>query len=128
MADKRQVIYESKMAEFAKRLAKAENKLLQEIGIGVSGQAIMLAPIDTGNLANSINYKVNAQAKAVTIGTPVEYGIYQELGTRKMSAKPYLAPAFAAMMPDIREKARKEYGEIDGPGDISVRYPDDPPS
>jgi HK97 gp10 family phage protein len=119
--------YESKLPQVVGKLKAAENRLLHSIGKAVEGQATDLAPVKTGNLANSINYRVSAQAHSVSIGTPVEYGIYQELGTRRMSAQPYLEPAFVAMLPDIRAKARKEYGEIDRPGELSVRLPNDNP-
>ena len=120
------VHYESKMADFKRRLDAAENKLLHAIGHGVGGQATLMAPVDTGNLANSIDYRTQDTAKevSVSIGTPVEYGIYQELGTSKMGAQPYLTPAFEAQMPAIKDMARKEYGEIEGPANVSVRQPE----
>ena len=37
--------------------------------------------VDTGNLKNSITHRVEAQESRVTIGTPVEYGVYHEVGT-----------------------------------------------
>jgi len=119
--------YESKIPALTAKLTAVENRLLHSIGIAVEGQASALAPVDTGNLRGSIDYRVNPQEVSVSVGTPVEYGIYQELGTRRMSAQPYLEPAFTAMLPDIRAKARKEYGEIDRPGELSVRLPNDNP-
>jgi HK97 gp10 family phage protein len=120
--------YESKLPQVVGKLKAAENRLLHSIGKAVEGQATDLAPVKTGNLANSIAYRVNPAEASVSIGTPVEYGIYQELGTRKMSAQPYLEPAFKAMLPGIRELARKEYGDIDGPSGLSVRLPDKQPT
>ena len=121
------VIYQSKLPAFIKRLDEAENKLLTKIGISVAGQATLIAPVDTGNLANSIDFDTDIPGKQVHIGTPVEYGIYQELGTRKMAAQPYLVPAMNAMMPQIKEMARKEFGAIEGPGQLTVRLPNDNP-
>jgi HK97 gp10 family phage protein len=114
----RQVIYESKIAGFTERLKQAEHKLLHAIGQAVAGQAVLLAPVDTGNLANSIDYRTEEtpQQAVVTIGTPVEYGIYQELGTYKMAAQPYLTPAINAQMDGIRRMAAAEYGAIDDGG------------
>ena len=39
--------------------------------------------IDTGNLRNSVTYKVDEKEPAVYIGTNVEYGKYIEFGTGK---------------------------------------------
>ena len=49
--------------------------------------------VDTGNLRNSVAYKV--EDKTMIVGTDVEYAPYIELGTCKMAARPYLEPAIA---------------------------------
>lgn len=73
--------------------------------------------VDTGNLRNSITYKVGEDS--MTVGTNVEYGIYNELGTgiyasggrqtpwayedingnwhltRGMKARPFIKPAIS---------------------------------
>lgn len=63
----------------AMRAATAE--ALEKVGIQAEEYAKKLAPVDTGRLRNSIAHKVDTRGKAVYIGTNVEYGIYQELGT-----------------------------------------------
>ena len=42
--------------------------------------------VDTGNLRNSITYKIDNGEPAVYIGTNVEYGKYIELGTGKYAS------------------------------------------
>jgi hypothetical protein len=37
----------------------------------------------------------------ILIGTPVDYGVYQERGTLRMRAHPYLAPAAVEVAPTI---------------------------
>jgi HK97 gp10 family phage protein len=68
-------------------------KALETAGILVEGLAKLLCPVDTHFLQGSITHDVNSEGDAVRIGTNVEYGIYQELGTVKMAAQPYLRPA-----------------------------------
>ena len=51
------------------------------------------APVDTGNLRNSITNEVEMSEKAAYIGTNVEYAPYVELGTSRSKAQPYLKPA-----------------------------------
>ncbi len=59
--------------------------------------ANQLAPVDTGALKASIFTKIlNGEATA-QVGPTVEYGIFQELGTHKMRAHPFLIPALEAI-------------------------------
>ena len=52
---------------------------LEKCGMTAEGYAKKLAPVDTGNLRNSISHKVSDDA--VYIGTNNEYAAYVELGT-----------------------------------------------
>ena len=67
----------------------------------VEGQAKALCPVDTGNLRNSITHEV--EKKEARVGTNVSYGIYQELGTSKMAAQPFLNPALEQNKGNIRK-------------------------
>lgn len=44
----------------------------------------------TGHLRRSVAWEVNASDRLVRIGTNLKYGLYLELGTRKMAARPWL--------------------------------------
>lgn len=57
----------------------------------VKGSARAKAPVDTGQLRSSISSQ--ASGFNCLVGTNVEYGIYQELGTYKMPPHPFLVPA-----------------------------------
>ena len=59
---------------------------LEIIGNKAADYAAGLAPVDTGNLKNSITSEVSMQEKAVYVGSDVEYAPYQEFGTYKMLA------------------------------------------
>lgn len=69
----------------------------------IEGDAKMLAPVDTGALRASISTTIDAGIDEVTaeVGPTVEYGIYQELGTSRMTAQPYLGPAFDRHTPNF---------------------------
>ncbi len=58
----------------------------------VEGQAKLKAPVDTGFLRNSIQV-LRVTDREALIGVGAEYGIYQEMGTRFMSARPFMRPA-----------------------------------
>lgn len=64
-------------------LQEAAERALEKCGLVEEGYAKRLAPVDTGNLRNSITHKVDPEEPAVYIGTNSEYGAYVELGTGK---------------------------------------------
>jgi HK97 gp10 family phage protein len=49
----------------------------------------------TGNLQASITSELDAEALRVTVGSPVEYALYLELGTHRMAARPFVYRALA---------------------------------
>jgi len=72
------------------RAAMQRSVLLVERG------AKMKAPVDTGRLRSSITGEVRGVGADVVgvVGSNVEYAPYQEFGTSRMRAHPYLRPAF----------------------------------
>ena len=85
---------------------------ITNLAVNITAQAKDLCPVADymgGNLKGSIQWKTdkgqsggNTSSTALTehppkdgavVGTPVEYGVYQEFGTRKMNAQPFLRPA-----------------------------------
>ena len=67
--------------EVLMELAYACMRALERCGMQAEGYAKDLAPVDTGNLRNSITHQVDDNS--VYIGTNVEYAPYVELGTGK---------------------------------------------
>ena len=76
---------------------------LETCGLVAEGYAKKLAPVDTGNLRNSITHDVDDGEPAAYIGTNVEYAPYQELGTIHMAAHPFLKPAVADHANEFRK-------------------------
>ena len=68
---------------------------LETCGLVAEGYAKKLAPVDTGNLRNSITHEVDDGEPAAYIGTNVEYAPYVCLGTIHMAAQPFLKPSVA---------------------------------
>lgn len=82
------------------------DKLIAEVGLKcfqamekacllVEGDAKRICPVDTGRLRASLSHEIEKKGDETVgrVGTNVEYGVYVEYGTSKMSAKPYLRPA-----------------------------------
>ncbi len=68
-------------------------------GADIVGDAKILAPVDTGNLANSIGMDLDPDGLGVTAGPTADYGDYVEKGTSRMAAQPYMSPAFDRRAP-----------------------------
>ena len=84
--------------EYMRALEGALPAALEAIGVHIEGEAkeeLENTPrrIDTGNLRNSINYKVVESEKCVYVGTNVEYALYVHEGTSRMEANRFLTNA-----------------------------------
>lgn len=72
-------------------VAKDTNRLRDE--------AKARAAVDTGELRDSIVAEVNGKEGTVTVGA--EHGIYNEYGTYKMPAHPFMGPAIEVVFPEF---------------------------
>ena len=119
MPDLGGVVFNDYSADVLNEFHNAVLRALERCGEQAEGYAKDLAPVDTGNLRNSISHKVDDGEPAVYIGSNVEYAAYVELGTGKYTdggrptpwvyqddngnwhwtagnpAQPFLAPAVA---------------------------------
>lgn len=80
-------------------------RTVRKTALDILNDAMHLAPVDTGNLKNSLApggpgniFEMGIGSRgganiAATIGTAVPYAVYQEYGTRFMPAHPFLTPA-----------------------------------
>lgn len=60
------------------------------------------APVDTGNLRNSIRaVRINSQHWRVEVGA--EYGWYVEAGTVRNAPQPFFTPTVRAVIPEFRK-------------------------
>lgn len=80
--------------KFINNSGKTKTAIEQEIirglikaGMLVEGQAVLLVPVDSGELRDSIGYKVDEGRLVAYVGTNVEHGIYQEFGTGAYAEK-----------------------------------------
>jgi HK97 gp10 family phage protein len=87
------------------------DKAMSGIAFQVEGEAKNLAPVATGALKNSLNTQKQSEAH-YTVSDGVEYGIYQELGTGKMSAHPFMIPAVEKARKYIKDFVKRELDKI----------------
>lgn len=69
-------------------------RIVEKYGMAITGEAASNAPVDTGALKNSITSESHMTGEMTfTVKDGVSYGVFQELGTHKMAAHPFLVPA-----------------------------------
>ena len=72
-------------------------KLLDALGEGIAGDAADAAPRRSGALAESITHEVGVDSDGAYVRVSWDkahfYGLFVELGTSKMPARPFLRPA-----------------------------------
>lgn len=99
----------------SQRAASKAVQAIKKTAADITSDAKSAAPVDTGNLKNSIGYSLSSSAGEVRaeIGPTAEYGHYVEFGTSNPNypPQPYLTPAFERRLPGF-EKAMGQL--IDG--------------
>jgi len=91
------IVY-NKIPQIAASAKPTVDRVLAKTAFDTESLAKVYAPVDTGNLMNSIAAdKVRDMTWRVTASA--EYAIYVEIGTRRMDADPYLEPALRATWP-----------------------------
>lgn len=109
----------TRLDQLIDRIPGNRKKAIKAVGFRVEALAKMKAPVDLGNLRNSIYVRTSddnnlpsvsteelprpSSDNSVVIGPTVEYGIYQELGTSIMDAQPYLLPALRQVESELEE-------------------------
>jgi len=93
----------SRLASAGGRVGAKAAAALTKTAFDIEADAKQLAPVDTGNLMNSISTSIEGDgrfgAMSAEIGPTAEYGYYVEAGTSRMGPQPYLGPAFDRRMP-----------------------------
>jgi len=79
---------------------KNTDDVIGDLSFQLEDYAKAKAPVDTGALKNSINAK-RRRRNYWHVSDGVEYGIYQEYGTHKMAAHPFMVPAAEKVARDL---------------------------
>lgn len=80
-------------------LLKRENlgavkSVIKQNGAELQAAAQDNAPVDTGDLKRSIELDIKDGGLSAMVAPAMHYAMYQELGTRFMTAQPFLGSAF----------------------------------
>jgi HK97 gp10 family phage protein len=99
----------SKLDAMGAGAQKKAAKIVETYGVLVMQSAVQRAPYKTGNLKS----KITASSKMIAPLTyraedGTDYGIFLELGTSRMSARPFMFPALEA----YRQKFINAFAEL----------------
>lgn len=103
MADIDVKISDERLRGLIAGLAGKIDEAVQDTGRQIEQVAKGRAPVDTGNLRNTIQYAQDGQG-ACSVAVGAEYGIYVELGTRHMAARPYLFNSALEAEADLKRR------------------------
>lgn len=65
---------------------------------------------DTGTLVSSITYSVDKQGLSVRVGTNLDIGLFLEMGTVRIEARPWLQPALDQQSKNIQKTFERKLG------------------
>lgn len=82
-------------------------KVVRKNGSDMQKKSQKNAPVDTGTLQRSIALEMRDSGKTAEVEPMVDYGAYVELGTRFMTAQPYLKPAFNEQKEKFKQDMKK---------------------
>jgi HK97 gp10 family phage protein len=95
------VVVSNKFPAISNAIPDKVDRVVRKAAFDIEAGAKDRAPVDLGTLKNSIQAGPVAKGHwRVRVG--VHYGIYQEFGTSRMPAQPYLMPAFEAVVKSFR--------------------------
>ena len=88
--------------EATSALAKGLTRACEEI---ITDAKEHYVPVDTGALKNSIN--ANGGGSDWRVDSPASYSVFQEFGTSRMAARPYMIPALERVAPSFKAALRR---------------------
>lgn len=99
MAGQVSVIVHNRVPATSKLVRERIGVAVRKAAFDIEAQAKARAPVDTGNLRNSIN--ANGGGLDYRVDSPAAYSIYQEFGTRHQPGTPYMIPAAEHVKPAL---------------------------
>src|SRR5690606_22958540 len=101
--------YQSNVPDALRRLEMAKIEILHAWGVFLQSEATVRAPVQTGALRSSINYRVLEKEGRVLVGSNMEYAPYVELGTSRNKSQPFLEPAIMENHQNLKRIAGEIY-------------------
>ena len=77
----------------AETLVPRASAVVRKVALDTEADAKQLAPVDTGNLRNSITTAVQGDGLRAAVVATASYAPFIELGTSRMAPQPFMGPA-----------------------------------
>src|SRR3990167_3709515 len=90
----------SRVPQLTRAMKQKAGTYVAKAAADIEAQAKARAPVDTGLLKNSIVSRQEDDLRHI-VEAPLHYSVYQEFGTRKMPAQPYMLPAVEFVKPSF---------------------------
>ena len=81
------------LRENADTLTRRASQVVRKAALDTMADAKTLAPVDTGNLRNSITTDARQGDLVAVVEATADYAVHQEFGTRFQRPQPYMRPA-----------------------------------
>lgn len=94
----------TRLDEISEGVRPKASEIVVSSAFEIQGIAQLYAPVDTAALKNGIETDVAPDRMSAVIHDSVDYGIFQELGTSKMQAQPFLTPAVETVRPKFERR------------------------
>lgn len=104
-------IITNRFGELGTRLPQRTADAIRAAVDETAQQARQRAPVDTGELRDSIQGRVINQFSGEVVAT-ADHAIFQEYGTRFQPAQPYLTPAAEAVRPQYLAAVAKAVADL----------------
>ncbi len=105
------VVVMNKFPAVPAKMKAAAGKRIHAAGFRVEGGAKLRSRVDEGTMRNGWNNRPTGPLSTV-ISNPVAHTIYNERGTRYMSAQPMLGPAMEEEVPRLEASFAGIEGEL----------------
>ena len=134
---------QSKFGNPKEAVKRAKNLTALETGVRIASQAKLLCPVDQGQLRNSLSASNQQETKLlndrdgesapeidttglaegeVYVGSNSDHAIFQEYGTIKMVAQPYLRPSAELILSQKTvEKIMSDYSAVEMDRELKKR-------
>lgn len=100
-------VLSNRLPSIPKALEAAAAREVATAGYDVEARAKQLVPVRTGTLRRSIHTVISNNGMTATIGPSVDYGLFVEMGTHRMPARPYMRPAAAYVSPRFADAIKR---------------------
>ena len=105
------VKYNSYLKDVVESIEKSMDSSLNDAGSRLADKVSSAAPVDTGELRDSVDYDVDSDKLELTIGAKAKHAPAIELGTSKAPAQPFLEVTVKGNVDDVIDSIERNLSE-----------------